>query len=133
MENDLQALGFDSEEVEEILTQMEDETDFEYGTYRFISDEVIDDVLFDEMSGDEYLLGCFASWVIADATGWPIALIEAAQKGEAFDEIGEAMTEDHIRNLVKLYVSEDGYGHHFATYDGEDNEIGDDWHAFRVN
>ena len=26
----------------------------------------------------------------------------------------------------------DGYGHHFASYDGEEIEVGD-WHVFRIN
>jgi len=30
------------------------------------------------------------------------------------------------------YASQDGYGHHFGPYDGNENEIGD-YYAFRAN
>lgn len=99
------------------------ETDFEVDGVRFIDDECIDDVLQDELAADEYILGCFNAWAIAQATGWPVALIEAAQKGEQYAEIGKAMTGEHVANLAEIYAREDGYGHHFNGYDFSEEEL----------
>jgi len=112
---------------------LDGETDFEVNGVRFIADSIIDEVLADELESDNYILGCFNSWVIADATGWPIALIEAAQKGEAYEEIGEAMTKEHIKRLAEIYAGNDGYGHHFNSWDGSSEEIevnGEIYHVF---
>lgn len=111
------------------------ESDFKEGKYRFISGDVIDGVLVDELQGDPYLLGCFNADVIAEATGWPVELIIAAQKGEAYSEIGDAMSLENVKELAKLYVGYDGYGHYFAQYDGREYEFtvdGARWYAFRV-
>ena len=70
------------------------ETDFEVDNVRFISADTIDDVLADELAGDEYILGCFNASFIAGVTGWPIALIEATQKGEAYQALGEAIIKE---------------------------------------
>ena len=91
--------------------------------WRLINAENIDSILANELSFDPYILGCFSAWAIADATDWPVALIEAAQKGEAFSEIGEAMTTDQIEKLAEIYAAADGYGHYFANYDGVTHEI----------
>jgi hypothetical protein len=108
--------------------------DFTVDDYRIISEDSIDHILVDELSNDEYMLGCFASWAIADATGWPVSLIEAAQKGEQYDEIGDGMTNEHVEKLAQILVSNDGYGHHFSSYDGKTNEFtvdGKTFYAFR--
>ena len=98
------------------------EDDFEVNNVRFISAETIDETLADELENDRYILGCFYAHAIAHATDWPIVLIEAAQKGEAFDAIGEAMTREQIEKLADYYSSMDGYGAHFNGYDG-----GEEW------
>lgn len=116
----------------EIVEGMADEDDdFEVGNYRFIHENVIDEIMTDELESDEYILGCFNASVIAEATGWPQALIEAAQKGEAYEEIGKAMEREHIEELQRLYVEADGYGHHFARYDGNEYQFGE-YYAFRI-
>ena len=91
--------------------------------WRLIDAECIDKILAKELESDSYILGCFSADAIADATGWPVELIQAAQKGEAFSEIGDAMTTDQIEKLAEIYAAADGYGHHFAQYDGEEHEI----------
>lgn len=110
--------------------------------WRLINAENIDSILANELSFDPYILGCFSAWAIADATDWPVALIEAAQKGEVFSEIGEAMTTEQIEKLAKIYAAEDGYGHYFASYDGATHEIitrdsagaaADLFYLFRIN
>lgn len=108
------------EVVESIATG---EQDFEVGNVRFIHDDVILSVLADELASDEYILGCFSAWCIAEATDWPEVLIEAAQAGEAYEQIGAAMTNDQIRKLAEIYSSADGFGHHFNRYDGNEEEL----------
>ena len=113
-----------------------DETDYESENYRIIHDNYIDGILADEISCDSYILGCFSAEAIADATGWPYDLIRAAQKGEAFSEIGDAMTTEQIQKLAEIYAAADGYGHHFAQYDGKEYEIGTGeagYYLFRTN
>ena len=39
---------------------------------------------------------------------------------------------DKLETLQEQYVSADGYGHHFASYDGNEHEVGE-YLAFRVN
>lgn len=45
--------------------------------------------------------------------------------------IGQYLTFDYDALARDARIS-DGYGHRFASYDGEEIEFGD-WHAFRVN
>ena len=97
--------------------------DFEVDGVRFINDDVIVDVLADELAGDEYILGCFAAWCLAEATDWPVVLIEAAQNAEGYAEIGAAMAKRQICKLAEIYSRADGFGHHFNAYDGSEEEI----------
>lgn len=99
------------------------ETDVNTGNWRIIDNNHIDDILTDELESDPYVLGSFAAWVIADATGWPLSLVEAAQKAEIYQEIGEGMTDEQIKEVARLYAQYDGYGSHFATCDSEEHEI----------
>jgi len=121
--------GLWREAVEHIENE---DDDFEVDGFRFIDGEVIDDILVNELNSDSYLLGCFKSWSIAEATGWPVALIEAAKKGEAYEEIGDAMGKDDVQKLADIYVRSDGYGHHFATYDGNEHQLSNGYYVFRV-
>lgn len=108
----------------EVATRLSDgEDDFEVDGVRFIRDECIDEILTEELASDEYVLGCFQAYALAEATGWPVVLIEAAQKGEAFEEIGVAMSMEQIRELARIYASADGYGHHFNSYDFSEEEL----------
>lgn len=97
-----------------------DDDDFTVNDVRFIDADSIDDILVDELMSDNYLLGCFTPEAIEYATDWPIVLIEAAQKGEAFEAIGEAMTKEHVEKLAEYYSGADGYGHHFNSYNGSE-------------
>lgn len=99
------------------------ETDYATGNWRIIDVNYIDDILANELSDDPYILGCFAAWVIADATGWPLDLIQAAQKADLYQSIGEGMTDEQIKEVAHIYAQNDGYGAHFATYDSEEHEI----------
>jgi hypothetical protein len=110
-----------------------DNPDFEVDGVRFIHTDSIDEIVVDELSGDKYILGCFNSWCIAEATGWPEFLIELAQQSDKCEELGEKMTSDHIKELAEQLVSHDGYGHHFNRYDGGEEELtvnGQLYHVF---
>lgn len=106
--------------VEAIVSGVQD---FEVDGVRFLHDDVILDTLVDELANDEYILGGFAAWCIAEATGWPEVLIKAAQKAAAYAEIGAAMDKWQIRKLAEIYSSADGFGHHFNGYDGNEEEL----------
>lgn len=122
------------EVIEEIL---EDNDDFEVAGYRFIDSESIDKIMQDELSSDEYILGCFSSWFLSDILGIDQDVIDAMKEAEAFEAIGKlVLSLNKLEELQKGYVRNDGYGHHFAHYDGEENEINIDnkiYYYFRVN
>lgn len=124
--------GFDIDERREISEAIDNgEDDFEVGRYRFISADEIDSILKDELLGDRYILGCFTPWFIADITGLDTEDIEKAQKNDSMELIGALMAQ-HIDEVVDGLVSSDGYGGHFASYDGNENERAG-YYFFRVN
>jgi hypothetical protein len=96
--------------------------DFEINNVRFISETDIDKIQQDELSSDLYCLGCFNAEFLARITGLPQGLIEAAQKGEAYEELGEVLVE-HIEAIQESYARVDGYGHHFNGYDFSEDTI----------
>lgn len=130
-------IDLERDEMQEVYNQINyDESDFEVGNYRFIEASSIDDIQIEELKQDSYILGCFVADAISEATGWPVALIEAAQKGEQYEAVGEAMTDEHITELQRIYQESDGYGHHFNGYDGETLELflsEVDYYVFRIN
>lgn len=105
--------------------------------WRFINDDVIDQIMQDELESDTYMLGCFNAWFLADILGTSTDAIEAIQKAEAYEGLGEmVLAGGHLEKLQKAYASADGYGHHFSGYDGNGEEFtlesGDIYHAFRI-
>ena len=126
--------GFDRYDAVEAMTEMrEGSTDFEVNNYRFISDDDIDDVMQDELSSDEYMLGCFNAWFLADILNTTTEAIEAMQAAGAYEGIGKmVLGNGKLADLQNAYVSADGYGHHFNPYDGNEIEIGT-YHVFRTN
>ena len=126
-------LGLDVEQVPEATDWMDADTDdFQVGDYRFIHDSAINQILADELESDLYVLGCFAPWFIADYLGIPTESVEAIQKAEQFEALGHLIKAKGVASFAELYVTHDGYGHHFAHYDGEEHNHGD-WYAFKVN
>lgn len=132
--NELLDLGFDSHDVKDIIKDIsEGYQDFELANHRFISQEVIDITLEEELSSDLYLLGCFNASFVADITGLPIEMIEACQEANAYEAIGKGiLAMESLAALAKGYQEADGYGHHFAHYDGECLEISG-YYVFRIN
>ena len=125
---------FSTPDYREIIEHInKQETDFTVDDVRFIHTDFIHDVLADELSFDEYVLGCFTAESIAEATGWPIELIEETQKAGANEAIGKAMTGAHVNELAHIYANSDGYGHHFNGYDFSEEELiinGELFHVF---
>ena len=125
-------LGFDPSEFDEVYYAIKDGSqDFEVSEYRFIHTDAIDQILIDELASDTYILGCFNDWFLSDCSGLNIRIIQALQKAEAFEELGELMI-DHIEEIASEYSSIDGYGNHFAPYDHATNEVLD-YYVFRLN
>lgn len=102
----------------------QDADDFEVGSVRFIKDSEILSIMAEELSSDLYVLGCFSAWFIAEQTGLPIELIEAGQNEEAYEALGEAITNSvDMEAFAEAYARADGYGHHFNHYDGNEEEL----------
>ena len=123
-------------DFKELTEQIIDELDnFEIGNYRFIKVSEIDIIQQNELKSDLYILGCFTDWFIADNTNLSLKVIQALQKAEAFEELGELMLDD-IETLQSEYSRLDGYGHHFGRYDGNEYEItlnDVEYYYFKVN
>ena len=120
----------------ELTEQITDENyDFEIDNYRFIKVSEIDTIQQDELKSDLYILGCFNADFIEDNTNLSLKVIQALQKAEAFEELGELMLDD-IETLQSEYVRMDGYGHHFGRYDGNEYEItlnDVEYYYFKIN
>ena len=101
--------------------------------YRVIDSKLIDEIMRDELESDLYMLGCFNAWFLADILGTGTDTIETLQNSEAFEGLGKMIVNGgHLEELQKAYVSADSYGHHFASYDGEETEL-NGWYVFRTN
>ena len=145
--SELENAGFDSTDCIELFEQLDGETDLDFtgpnvsGEWRIIKQDSIQLIAFEEIiEGDEYVLGCFASWFIANHFEMiSIDVAEALQKAEAFSELGKLIqrqSRDEQREFVEDYLSTDGEGHHFAHYDHNQYEFkfgGSDFIAFRTN
>lgn len=124
-------LDFDKSEVKEVRLEAIKNDDFEIDNYRFISDDIIDDVMVEELSSDTYTLGMFNADFLSSIIDLPYNAIVALQKTESFDAIGEVAL-SHVDEIAEEYARLDGYGHHFAHYDGHGHEV-NNWHIFKVN
>ena len=123
-------------DLRETLENMRDnEADFTVGSYleyRFIHQGYIRQIMMDELESDLYVLGCFNAWFLADVLDVDCDVIEAMQKAEAYEAIGKlVVSQGKLGELQQKYAAADGYGHHFAHYDGNEHEFGD-YLAFRV-
>ena len=113
-----------------------EEEDFNVDDYRFIHQDDIDKIQVDELQSDPYMLGCFNDWFIADISNLSIDIIKALQEAEKYEAIGEYIIDNNLtEELQSEYSRLDGYGHHFAAYDGNTMEdlynLG--YYVFRTN
>lgn len=124
--DDLDIADFDT-----VYRNMKKETDFEFGRYRFIKNTVIDKILEDELLSDKYVLGCFTPWFIADHLGISTETVKKIQQADGFEALGELIAATNPSGFAAAYASADGYGHHFARYDGQEHECLE-WYAFKI-
>ena len=126
---------FDIETVREMFDNSDH--DMEDGNYRIIDSDSIDEIMQEELKSDLYILGCFNANFLANILGISTKAIEMFQKSEAYKGIGELIISGgHLEELQEDYVSADGYGHHFAHYDGNEYEIeinGNNYYIFKTN
>ncbi|MDD3933555.1 MAG: hypothetical protein PHP55_06825 [Methanoculleus sp.] len=131
----LNEIGVDFDEFMENYNN--ENLDFEIGKYRFIYEGEIDDIQIKEMKSDPYVLGSFADWAIADASDLSYYIVLALQESDKFELIGQHLIDnDCVEELQRIYVANDGYGHHFAHYDNETLEdilCETGYYVFRVN
>lgn len=125
-------LALDRSECVEVMQGMQDEKeDFEAANFRFIHKDEIDKIQQEELLSDEYTLGAFTPWFIADILEIPTEEVERIQKADGYTALGILMSKK-IEEVQQEYLRHDGYGHHFGHYDGNEYEIGD-YFAFRIN
>ena len=118
--------------TEQIINEVDD---FEMEDYRFIKVSEIDTIQQDELKSDLYSLGCFNASFIADNTDLSLKVVQALQKAEAFEELGELIVDD-IETIQSEYVRMDGYGQHFGRYDGNEHETvlnNVEYYYFKIN
>lgn len=119
------------------------ERDWTGDRYRVIHEDDALQVLADELESDPYILGCFNADFLAGVTGVPAAIIKAAQDGEQYEVIGQwLIDEGHVQDssgpahhggVAANYAAADGFGHHFASYDGNTDEQAGGWLVFQIN
>lgn len=132
---DTENMDFD---IEEILESMEVYSDFTYEDYRYISSEAIFDILVVELADPE-IIGYFNSSFLAELLDIPEEIVEStcqADKGELIGSI--IIQEGLVGKLAEEYIRIDGYGHHFAHYDGNCLELMSspdqvDWYMFKID
>ena len=109
------------------------EEDFTVNNVRFIADDEILEIMAEELTSDLYCLGSFNASFIAEQCNWPVELVEAAQKGEAFEALGQAIADNcDMEEFAEAYASADGFGHHFNSYDFGEEEIRIDGTLYHV-
>ena len=126
--------GIDTRELyNNIVNESED---FEVDNYRFIKEDEALNEAVNMYKWDNYLLGCFNDRFIADNTNLSLRVVQALQKAEAFEELGELIQENDLDAFIEEYVRLDGWGHVFGSYDGSNDEVtinGESYIVFRVN
>lgn len=108
--------------------------DFDGREYRVLSNDDILDIMKDELANDTYVLGCGSDWFMSDVTGIPVDAIRKIQDADAYEALGIiiANNDEMLTAFADGIISHDGAGHHFATYDGMEEEAGE-YTVFCVN
>ena len=117
-------LDFDQEESRMLFGKILNTGDFTVGDYRFIDCVVVDEVMKDEFRNEPYMIGSCNSWVTADLLGVSTDVIDLLQKNEQYEAIGMLVLETNkLDKFIDTLISNDGYGHHFGIYDGEEHYV----------
>lgn len=119
--------------TEELYTERDVTVDLDGEEWRFILSSDIDKIMEGELGDDEYMLGCFNAWFLASILDIDTEIVKAAQANEGYEALGRSIIRGgHLGELQSAYVSADGYGHHFSSYDGNEHDMGA-YIAFRTN
>ncbi|WP_422023376.1 hypothetical protein [Pyruvatibacter mobilis] len=112
-------------EWRDVAELMANGTDFfaAAGDYWLLEEKAVE-VLAEQLEGDPYVLGCFHAEFLADVTGWPSALIKAAQESDPGTQaLGEMIIQEgKTERLAECYIAADGAGHHFNSWDGSEQD-----------
>lgn len=100
---------------------LDKEVDFEHGGFRVIRENYLRHAVREYIESDNYVVGCFYPWILADASGINQRVFEVLQEKEEFGLIGEIM-EEYTNELVGVLLRADPM-ELFATYDGDYTEI----------
>lgn len=137
-------IGYDSPTLEELADAVEalkeldgDASELEFSIdgveWRAIHGNDIDEVMTRDLEGDEFVIGCCASWLLANVLELPLDSVELLQEEEQFYPLGRMVTQQpgKLAELQREIVKHDGYGPHFSPYDGEQQEF-ESYYIFRV-
>lgn len=125
---------FSTPDWREVATNIENgDDDFEVDGVRFIKSDQIDRIQQEELSNDEYILGCFNAGFLADILNIDYEVIAEMQKVKAYTALGKLILSlGKLEELQEAYASADGYGHHFNSYDGSEEELNVDSAMYHV-
>lgn len=110
------------------VLNMDDSSDSEItinGTdYRVIHENEIDRIMQEELDSDHCVLGCCSAWLISDITGIPVKAVEKIQKADCFEALGIILSNNYLEAVQGAIVRYDGYGPHFNSWDGSEEQAG---------
>ncbi len=75
--------------------------DFEVDNYRFIKESEALNEAVNMYKGDNYMLGCFNADFISDNTNLSYNVVKALQKAEAFEELGELISDNDLDSFIE--------------------------------
>lgn len=103
--NNLEEIGLDRDEIKEVIQRAENcDTDFVTGDYRIIDDHYIADIYYDEMI--DSIKDCYDL------------------------DVPDFIEIDWDKTVENCMI--DGYGHHFASYDGHEHHS-EGYYIFKTN
>ena len=104
-------------DIQDLIKELETENDFHIDLggceFRFIDAKVIDDIATEEIK--DVVQDCYLNGTDLDKLWW---------------------IEIDWEKTAQNCISADGYGHHFSSYDGSEEEarlLDKDWYIFRTN
>ena len=87
--------------------------------YQIFTEDDARERVYDMYRGDDYMLGSFNPWFIADYVCLDTDTVETLQKSDAFEGIGRAiMSGGKFEEMMDNYIRLDGFGHALSSYDG---------------
>ena len=103
--------------------------------YRFIHNNVIDEIIKQDLKDDPYTLGCFNANFLTHYIPLSTDQIQHVQDAEGFEAIGYlVLAHCDLDEFVSDMISADGYGHYFNHWDGDEIELNKvPYRMFRTN